>query len=385
MNGEPQFKTPGQLIEHLLAERVWNKRILAIVVGIDETTLSKVISGKRPLDAKTALALSEVFDRPAKEFMDLQQSYDLDRARYLSIPDPDRAKRARMYGGLPVAELIKRGWLSDVDNVRDAAKVQAAINKFFNVDSFEQIEASIPAHAAKKTNVGAQLTLPQLAWFRRVWGIASEMIVPRYSVAAARDAISELKALRASAESIRKVPRILAECGIRYVIVESLAGAKIDGVCFWLNPGSPVIGMSLRFDRIDNFWFVLRHECEHVLKGHGQSSQFGMFDIDLIDDKAGVGDGIDEEEQIANQAAADFCVPQSSLEAFIARKAPFFAERDVIGFSRTLGIHPGLLAGQLHRRTKCFNRFREHLVKIRSIVAPSATVDGWCDVAPVDQ
>jgi len=215
--------------------------------------------------------------------------------------------------------------------------------------------------------------------------IASEMVVPRYSPAAARAAIAELKELRVSAESIRKAPRILTECGIRYVIVESLSGSKIDGVCFWLNPTSPVIGMSLRFDRIDNFWFVLRHECEHVLQGHGQASASGMLDVDLEGEKAGVGEGLDEEERVANQAAADFCVPQSSLDAFVARKAPFFAERDIIGFSRTLGIHPGLLAGQLQRRTKCYNRFRDHLVKIRSIVAPSATVDGWGDVVPVDR
>jgi HTH-type transcriptional regulator/antitoxin HigA len=56
-----------------------------------------------------------------------------------------------------------------------------------------------------------------------------------------------------SAEEARKVPRMLAECGIRFIIVESLKAAKIDGVCIWLDKHSPVIGISFRFDRIDNF------------------------------------------------------------------------------------------------------------------------------------
>jgi HTH-type transcriptional regulator/antitoxin HigA len=67
----------------------------------------------------------------------------------------------------------------------------------------------------------------------------------------------------------------------------------------------------------------------------------------------------------------------------MARKAPFFAERDIIGFARTIGVHPGLVAGQLQHETKRFDRFRNHLVKIRSSIIPSAFVDGWGDVAPV--
>ena len=28
--------------------------------------------------------------------------------------------------------------------------------------------------------------------------------------------------------------------------------------------GCPVIGLTLRYDRLDNFWFVLLHELGHV-------------------------------------------------------------------------------------------------------------------------
>ena len=51
-------------------------------------------------------------------------------------------------------------------------------------------------------------------------------------------------------------PRILAEAGIRFTIVESLSTAKIDGACLWLDDQAPVIATSFRYDRIDNFWFV---------------------------------------------------------------------------------------------------------------------------------
>ena len=370
-------KTPGQLIQDLLDQRGWTKRVLATVLGSDESTVNKIIAGKRSLDAQMAVALSEIFHVDAERFMALQQSYDLAQARFLSRPDPGRANRAHLFGNLPISEMIKRGWL-DADDARNVPKVEGALARFFGTSTTEEIE--ILPHAAKKTNVAGEATPVQIAWLYRVKQIAEEMLVNPYSPEAVKSAIAKLKELRGEPDGVRKVPRILGECGIRYVIVESLTSAKIDGVCFWLNETSPVIGMSLRYDRIDNFWFVLRHELEHVIQLHGQSAV--MLDAELEGEKAGTGAGIAEEERIANQAAADFCVPQQSMEAFVARKAPFFAERDIIGFARTLGVHPGLVAGQLQRRTKRYDRFRDHLVKVRAIVAPSAIVDGWGDVAP---
>jgi HTH-type transcriptional regulator/antitoxin HigA len=167
------------------------------------------------------------------------------------------------------------------------------------------------------------------------------------------------------------------------LIVQALPGAKIDGVCFWLNNGtSPVIGMSIRFDRIDNFWFVLRHEIEHVLRGDGRATE--MIDSGL-DMDTGVTIDLPPEEIAANNASLDFCVPKIEMDSWIARKAPFFSEKDLIGFARRIGVHPGLVAGQLRKRIDNYTLFRRYLVKVQHAVAPSSTVDGWGQVAPVSE
>src|ERR1017187_8609247 len=190
------------------------------------------------------------------------------------------------------------------------------------------------------------------------------MLVRKYSHQSARNAVEYLRSLLSAPEESRKVPRILAESGIRFVIAETLPSAKIDGVCFWLDDSSPVVGLSMRYDRIDNFWFVLRHEVEHILQGHGKTAV--MLDAELEGERAGTGDTIPEEERIANRAASEFCVPQKKLDGFIARKSPFFAEMDILGFSNPIGVHPGIVAGQLQHRTGRYDRFRNHLVRIRS-------------------
>jgi HTH-type transcriptional regulator/antitoxin HigA len=375
-NGD--FRTPGQLIGALLEERGWHQRTLAIILGMDDTGVNRIVSDKRPIDAKLAVILEEVFGEPAERFLELQKTFDLARARIAVRPDPGRATRAQLFGELPIAEMAKRGWINAPD-IRATKHVETELMRFFGVNRLKDIE--ILPHAAKKTAVNSDPTPPQLAWLYRVKKIASEMLVMTYSPQAVVSALAKLRLLTGSPEEVRKVPRILAECGIRYLLVETLSSAKIDGICLWLDDCSPVIAMTLRHDRIDNFWFVLRHELEHVLESHGRAA--AMLDAELEGERAGTGASVPEEERAANEAAAEFCVPKQMMDAFIARKAPFFSERDLIGFARTIKVHPGIVAGQLHHRTGRFERFRNYLAKVRTIVAPNAIADGWGNVVPV--
>jgi HTH-type transcriptional regulator / antitoxin HigA len=372
--------TPGQLIDDLLAERGWTKRTLAVVLEKDESTVSKIIAGKNAVTTETALALEDVFGVEAERFLELQRSYDLAVARIATKPDTARATRATLFGDLPIAEMLKRGWIR-ADNPQDMKSIESELVKFFGVSSSDQIE--ILPHAAKKTNVNTEATPAQMAWLYRVKAIAEELLVPKYSQAALERALPKLHALMIAPEEARHVPRILAECGIRLVIVQSLPSAKIDGVCFWLDEFSPVIGLSIRFDRIDNFWFVLRHELEHVRLRHGLAAMTMILDTELEGAKAGQGSDVPEEERDANTAAQEFSVPIAKMDGFVARKAPFFSERDFLAFAKLLGVHPGIVAGQLHHKTGRYDRFRQYLTDIREHVGTGVAIDGWGDVYPL--
>lgn len=371
-------KTPGQLLAKLLEERNWSQRLLAIILNVDETVISKIISGTTRVNAEMAIMLESVFGVEADTFLELQKSYDLAKARIATQPDPKQATRAALFGGLPVAEMIKRGWL-DADDIRDVPTVEAALTKFFGAPSLDKIE--ILPHAPKKTDVAGEVTPVQLAWIYRVKQIAEELMVAKYSEFGVRSALKKLEPLMTAPEQTRHVPRILAECGIRYAIVETIGGAKIDGVTFWLDENSPVIGMTLRYDRIDNFWFVLRHELEHVLRLHGREA--AMLDTELEGERAGTGNNVSEQERVANEAAVEFGVPKQRIDKFIRLKSPLFKEVDLLGFARTYHIHPGIVAGRVQYETKRYDLFRNHLAKVRTKIISSAMVDGWGDIAPV--
>lgn len=370
------YRTPGQALSNLLSEKGWNGRVLSGILQIDESGVNRLLQDKKSITPELAIIFEEIFKIDAEEFVSLQAQYDLAKARLKILPDPQREYRAKLFGSLPIADMINRAWL-DVENKKDFVKIEAELLKLFKVDSLEKIISPTP-HSAKKTNSDDSATPIQLAWINHVRRIAEEMLVPEYTEERGKSAIEKLKPLLFSAEEIRKVPRILMEHGIRFVIVESLKTSKMDGVCLWLNEGtSPVIGMSLRYDRIDNFWFVLRHELEHVVQGHGKTSP--KVDIDL-----NPAAPLDDEEIIANEAAAHFAISEKKMNSFIARKAPFFADIDIIGLANTIKVHPGIIAGKLQHHTQKYNLFRKHLTPIRSIITPFATVDGWGDVYPLE-
>jgi HTH-type transcriptional regulator / antitoxin HigA len=305
----PPEPHPGVLLAQELEQRGWTQTDLTFVLGCHPKSVNQIINGKQGISPAMSKALGEALGLPFDHFAGLQRIFDLSSA---SDPDAGVALRAKMQRHYPIREMIKRGWIKE----GDATNLGNQLARFFEVSD----SGNVPylAHAAKKTSYEEKEIPPvQLAWLFRVRQVAKSIAVPRYSEAALSTATARLRELLTAPEEARQVPRILAECGVRFVIVESLPQSKIDGVCFWLDKSAPVIGMSLRFDRLDNFWFVLRHEIEHVLKGHGRLAPEGMIDADLHGEQAGTASTLPEEERIANAAAADFCVPRDKMDSFI--------------------------------------------------------------------
>jgi HTH-type transcriptional regulator/antitoxin HigA len=366
---------PGVHIKEEMEERGWSQRDLAFILGCSEQVINPILNGKRGISSEMAKALGEAFDVPPEFFANLQQAYDLAQAR---TPDISVAVRRNMQSKYPVREMIRRGWVEQTD----APMLEAQLARFFEVNSANDVPYM--AHTARKSRYEQREIPPaQLAWLFRVRQIAKSISVRRYSEKALRNAAGEMQAILYSPDEARHVPRILSECGVRFVIVEKLPHADIDGVAFWLDEQSPVIGISTRRDKVDNFWFVVRHEIEHILQEHGRESAVEMIDVELEGEKAGTGSSIPEEERVANTAAADFCVPKDKLDNFMRRKHPFYYEKDVIAFAGTIGRHPGLVVGQMQFRMNRYDYLSRYLVKVRQFVLPVSIADGWGQVVPV--
>lgn len=357
---------PGEFLREELEAREWNQQELADILGRPPRLISELIAGKRAITPETAKGLADAFGTSPEYWMNLESQYQLSK---VNLPNDSVARKARLYDKFPVREMLRRGWIRASENID---VLEQRFCAFFSLPDISA-EPNL-CHSAKKTDAHLDVNSLQLAWLFRVKAMAAQQVVPTYSRSKLLEAIDKLKTLVLSPEEVRHVPRILAEAGVRFVLVEPMAGSKMDGACFWLEDNKkPVIGMTLRFDRIDNFWFVLRHEIEHVLREDGKSSNEAVIDIDIGEDKA----ELPECERLANAAGADFCVPTMELENFIARVQPYFSEEKVLRFAQRINVHPGLVVGQLQRRLGRHDFLRKYQVKVRASILPSADADGW--------
>lgn len=362
---------PGEAIRAAMADHGWTQSDLAYVLGVTTATVNQVLGGKRGVSHNMAKALGLALNIQPKLLVDLQADWDL----YLAEePASIVSIRARILTAYPLREMIKRGWIPETD---DPSILERRVCKLFGARTLDEIPSL--SFAAKKTKEHTTSPAEQ-AWMFRVKQIAHEMQAPAFSASKLEQALSRLSDARGEPEGVRHVPRLLQEAGVRFVVVEDLPSSQIDGVCIWLHDKAPVVGMSLRFDRIDNFWFVMRHECAHALHGHGKDNP--SVDSDLT---GTIGREVNEEERLANTDAAEFCIPQDKMTSFYLRKKPLFTERDVLAFAKRMDVHPGLVVGQLHWRTDRYDFLRKHLVRVRDILARTTMMDGWGDVIPTEQ
>lgn len=375
MNDAAEIFPPGEFLKDELEARNWSQTEFAEIIGRPVRLINEIITGKKSITPETAVQLGASLGTSAELWLGLESQYQLSKVRK---NDDSIQRKAKLYERFPVREMTRRGWIEKSD---DVAELEYRFSEFFDIKSIEE-PISLP-HAAKKTSYD-RVSVPQWAWLYRVKQIAQSMVLTKYTRQALVDALPKLRALMSAPEEVRKVAEILNVAGVRFVLVEALPGSKIDGACLWLSESQPVIAMSARLDRIDNFWFVLRHEIEHLLQEHGKDARL-MFDEDISE-----SDGTNQEERVANDASAEFGVTEKDLDNYMVRVKPFyFAEDRILGFAGRIGVHPGIVVGRLHKKLdkagypNPYKFLRSHLVKIRHIVKASSPSDGWGDIHPV--
>jgi HTH-type transcriptional regulator / antitoxin HigA len=357
---------PGEFLREELEARGWTQADLAAIMGRPAHSINQIVVGKRGISAEMAQGLAAALGTSPEFWMNLDTAYQLGHVRRA---DSDIvARRARLYTLAPVKEMLSRGWIEPSD---DVDVLERQVWRFLGMSGPDDT-LCLPSNAARKGTSYEAATPAHRAWLCRARQLAPAVQATTFSKGNLEQALAQLSTVADAADELCRVPRILSEAGIRFLVVEPLAGTRIDGACFWLGERSPVVVVSLRCDRIDNFWFVLMHELGHLSAGE----DLLIPDTDL---ESGATDPArSPHERQADKFALEHLVPPKEFRTFVGLARPLYSSRQIEAFAKVMNLHPGIVVGQLrHHGEVGRESFRKLLVPIRDRITATALSDGW--------
>lgn len=353
---------PGPRISQELNARGWSQKDLAEVLGRPLQAVNEIVNKSKQVTPETAVQLGRAFGTTAEFWANLEALYRVRLAKQ-AAEDSDVERRSRLYALAPVSELIRRGWIRASARVED---LERAVCDFLEIGNARE-EPSAPVTKLRHTPTRDPETRAKVAWIKRAERLVRAQRVGQFDRDAFGEAIPRLFDLALAPSDVSRLPGALADLGVRFVVVPHLPRTYLDGAAFVVDE-HPVIALTLRYDRLDNFWFTFAHEAAHVAHGDG-----GVLD-DRPDRANRKGDPA---EQAADMAASGWLIEPGTLKTFREVTADTPTRPQIEAFAERVGRHPSIIVGRLqHDEVISWTQHRWAHVPIRSWLEP------WIDQVP---
>lgn len=297
--------------------------------------VSEVLNRKRPLTVTMIRALSIGLGISAETLVGL------------ALPDNPGSKESVDWSKFPVKEMVARGWIEKITGKHSNENV---VQKFISDVGWQFGEAAF------KRTISGDAYSPSTkyalyAWLARVVQRARKK----------RPALGKFQENTLSASFLRDVAQLswfdqgpilaiefLEKHGIAIVIEPHLKSTRLDGAALKDLDGTPIIGLTIRRDFLDNFWFTLLHELTHLWKHIGKDEMF-LDDFDVSSE--------DRREAEANRITREAFIPGILWKRSEAYLSP--SRESIDALSRELKIHPAIIAGRIRWETGNYQLFSD--------------------------
>jgi len=250
----------------------------------------------------------------------------------------------------PFKQMFQRKWFGNFSGTFNDAIIDSKnlLEKFFESAGFKNFQYGLNKQSIRAGSEINQFALN--AWYAHVLKKAQmQEVKTKYNKGVISDKwLRSLAELSADENGPAKAATYLRDSGIRFIIEPQLEGTFLDGASLLWDNNEPVVAMTLRYDRLDNFWFVLFHELAHV---HLHLSDQLTVIFDDLDVKI---DGIEKE---ADAYALNGLIPEEVWRKSLVRFSP--SNDTILNQAKTLKVHPALIAGRIRRETGRYYQFTD--------------------------
>lgn len=337
--GEPTH--PGELLKEELLARKLSQKVFAEQLRIQKSYLNELIKAKRNFNTEIALKIEKVLDIPAEIWMNMQVNYDIEKTSYE----------------------IQHNHRNISTHKNDPQGVMQTTT--YKVYDFEKSFASEPAISfLSSINIAAEGSTAYyrisnkldtnfknlLVWQSMVEDEASKISIPKFKFAPYADLIEQLNEIfYHNIETLSKVEKVLNLWGIKFILQEKLPKTPIDGCSFW-SDSNPVIAMTLRHKRLDNFAFTLFHELGHIYLHISKDRELKFVDGEEFKK--------DDFENEADDFAQKALIPEKVWKE-IYQKGENTTLTDIRSYGEKYGISASIIIGRLQYVTKNYSKFNK--------------------------
>ena len=331
----PAMPDPVDAILFRMDQMKLGRKELKLFIG-STSKVSEVLSRKRPLSLSMIRRLHRGLGIPADVLIGCEGN---EKAALGKGPEMD-------YSKFPLKEMLDRGCFGDFKGNAQRLKDYAEdlFLKFMHDLLPKQEEPAFLRAPLHQRGVRGADDNALLAWRLCVLKKAREMPASREYKKGIVTAkwMKDLTRLSAFEDGPRLAREQLGMAGITLVTEPHFKGTYLDGAAM-LDDGRPIVALTFRHDRIDNFWFVLMHELAHIAKHLDEANPVFTDDLESPDEQ-------DRKEREADDMAQEALIPQAAWGKSAARTSHL--TKDVIALSEKLGIHEAIVAGRVRHETK---------------------------------
>ena len=325
------YPSPIAAIEFRMQQQGLAPRDLVPFIG-SRSKVSEVLSGKRAITMPMARALHEHFGIPAEVLLQEQGTTG-------DLPVDDIQWRR-----FPLKEMAKRRWIPSVPDL--AERAEGLIRDLIDRAGGWQVARAALYRKNDHLRTNAKTDLHALhAWCWQVLATANANRPDATYVpgSVTLEFLRQVARLSWSEDGPRVAREFLEQHGIPLVIERHLPRTYLDGAALRLGDGRPVVALTLRYDRIDSFWFCLLHELAHV--GRHLDRHRGTAFVDDLSLRTPKRELDNQRETEADEWAAEALIPSADWEASPVSTNP--TPLAVMSLANRLQVHPATVAGRV--------------------------------------
>jgi HTH-type transcriptional regulator/antitoxin HigA len=319
---------PIEAIKFRMEQLSLNQQALVSFIG-SKSKVSEVLNKKRPLSLSMMRALHRGLAIPA-EILLQEQGQDFPE----EVPEIDWTR-------FPIQEMISLSWIKSQKNIRGNEEeiMRGYIQEAGGMSSFTKLSFRSSKSPIKKLRTNKYALM---AWCLRIMELSEKHPLEKKYMPGSIN-LSDLSKLSYFENGPLLAKEYLEKHGIQFFVVPHLKNTFLDGAAMILEKKRHVIVLTLRYDRVDNFWFCLLHELAH-LKKHLKKDETNII-IDELEPRQSNLRSKDIKENEADRIAQNALIPREYLKQ-VDLDAKNLA-KEVVLLSEQLKIHPAIVAGRI--------------------------------------